>query len=58
MANAVDAASELVVTFVEDGEVCLVELVHGGWTSGNLEHRRRFTDWPLLRGRFARACAR
>lgn len=53
-----EAPSELTVTFVEEGEVCLVELVHGGWTAENLEHRRKFTDWPLLLGRFARACAR
>lgn len=53
-----DAPSELTVSFVEEGGVCLVELVHGGWTGANLEHRRRFTDWPVLLGRFARACAR
>lgn len=52
-----DAPSRLTASFVEEGEVCLVELVHGGWTPENLEHRRRYTDWPLLLSRFARACA-
>ncbi len=52
---AVDAdhPTLLEVAFERDDGGTLLTLTHGGWTSGNVAERARFSDWPVLLERFA-----
>lgn len=31
---------------------CTVRFVHGGWTEANVDARQKFSDWPVMLGRF------
>lgn len=48
-----NAPTELTVDFEPSDGGTLVTLTHGGWTSGNVARRARFTEWPHLLERFA-----
>jgi uncharacterized glyoxalase superfamily protein PhnB len=52
---AVDPAhpTDLDITFEADGTGSRVTLTHGGWTAANVAERAKFTDWPVLLGRYA-----
>jgi hypothetical protein len=40
------------VEFVPSDEGCHVRFTHGGWDRDNAWLRAKFSDWPLILGRF------
>jgi uncharacterized protein YndB with AHSA1/START domain len=45
--------SEVSIVLEPEGDGCLLRFAHGGWTSANVAHRKKFGDWPVLLERFA-----
>jgi hypothetical protein len=44
--------SEVAVEFVPTDGGCTVRFAHGGWTEANAAVRMKFSDWPVMLGRF------
>ena len=56
LAQDPDHPSEVAVEFEDREGGCTMRVAHGGWTDANVQHRAKFGDWPVLLGRFERAC--